>query len=154
MNRILNNLISYVSVNFEFLSLGIIASKDYKSNFGADYKIAITAIAISVIMMLISIATGIGLQKIREKVSAFNGDVIITYYDTNFSNDSQHPISKEQPFYPNFHSVDGIKHIQVTASKGGIIRTEAVLKAWSLKASVMILLGTLMNILLKDEFQI
>lgn len=76
-------------------------------------------------MMLISIATGIGLQKkIREKVSAFNGDIIITNFDTNFSNDSQNPISKEQPFYPTFKNIDGIKHVQVTASKGGVIRTE------------------------------
>lgn len=114
-------------MNFEFfIARRIIASKDYKSSISAPIiKIAITAIAISVIMMLISIATGIGLQKkIREKVSAFNGDVIISYYDTNFSNDSQHPISKDQPFYPDFHAVDGIKHIQITALKGGIIRTE------------------------------
>jgi lipoprotein-releasing system permease protein len=76
-------------------------------------------------MMLISIATGVGLQKkIREKVSAFNGDIVITNFDTNFSNDSQIPISKDQKFYPEFTSVDGIKHIQVTASKGGVIRTE------------------------------
>src|SRR5690554_731421 len=76
-------------------------------------------------MMLIAIATGLGLQnKIREKVSAFNGDIIISYYDTNFSNDSQHPISKNQPFYPEFKDVEGIRHIQATASKGGVIRTE------------------------------
>src|SRR5690554_122843 len=76
-------------------------------------------------MMLISIATGIGLQKkIREKVSAFNGDIIITNFDTNFSNDSQNPISKEQDFYPTFKNVEGIKHVQVSATKGGVIRTE------------------------------
>lgn len=76
-------------------------------------------------MMLISIATGVGLQKkIREKVSAFNGDIIITNFDTNFSNDSQNPISKDQDFYPTFKNIDGIKHVQVTASKGGVIRTE------------------------------
>ncbi len=76
-------------------------------------------------MMLISIATGVGLQKkIREKVSAFNGDIIITNFDTNFSNDSQIPISKNQDFYPEFTTVEGIKHIQVTALKGGVIRTE------------------------------
>ncbi|QNJ98247.1 lipoprotein-releasing system permease protein [Constantimarinum furrinae] len=75
--------------------------------------------------MLISIATGVGLQKkIREKVSAFNGDIIISNFDTNFSNDSQIPISKNQPFYPKFTTVDGIDHIQVTASKAGVIRTE------------------------------
>src|SRR5690606_6791886 len=76
-------------------------------------------------MMLISIATGVGLQKkIREKVSAFNGDIIITNFDTNFSNDSQNPISKNQDFYPSFKNIEGIKHVQVTASKGGVIRTE------------------------------
>ncbi len=114
-------------MNFEFfIARRIIASKDYKSSISAPIiKIAITAIAIGVVMMLISIATGIGLQKkIREKISAFNGDIIITNFDTNFSNDSQNPISKNQTFYPKFNTVDGIKHVQITASKGGVIRTE------------------------------
>lgn len=114
-------------MNFEFyIARRLITSKDRKSSISAPIiKIAIAAVAIGVVMMLISIATGIGLQeKIREKVSAFNGDIIITYYDTNFSNDSQHPISKNQTFYPEFKNVEGIKHVQATASKGGVIRTE------------------------------
>lgn len=114
-------------MNFEFfIARRIIASKDYKSSISAPIiKIAITAIALGIIMMLVSIATGVGLQKkIREKVSSFNGDIIITNFDTNFSNDSQNPISKNQTFYPKFKNVDGIKHVQVTASKGGVIRTE------------------------------
>ncbi|OAD90179.1 transmembrane permease [Aequorivita soesokkakensis] len=114
-------------MNFEFfIARRIIASKDYKSSISAPIiKIAITAIALGIIMMLISIATGVGLQKkIREKVSAFNGDIIITNFDTNFSNDSQNPISKKQDFYPTFKNIDGIKHVQVSASKGGVIRTE------------------------------
>ena len=114
-------------MNFEFfIARRIIASKDYKSSISAPIiKIAITAIALGIIMMLVSIATGVGLQKkIREKVSAFNGDIIITNFDTNFSNDSQNPISKDQPFYPDFSNIKGVKHMQVTASKGGVIRTE------------------------------
>ncbi|WP_347374315.1 FtsX-like permease family protein [Aequorivita sp. Q41] len=114
-------------MNFEFfIARRIIASKDYKSSISAPIiKIAITAIAIGIVMMLISIAAGVGLQnKIREKVSAFNGDIIITNFDTNFSNDSQNPISKNQEFYPSFKNIEGIKHLQVSASKGGIIRTE------------------------------
>lgn len=114
-------------MNFEFfIARRIVASKDYKSSISAPIiKIAITAIALGIIMMLISIATGVGLQKkVREKVSAFNGDIIITNFDTNFSNDSQNPISKNQDFYPSFKNVDGIKHVQITASKGGVIRTE------------------------------
>lgn len=114
-------------MNFEFfIARRIIAAKDYKSSISAPIiKIAITAIAMGLIMMLVSIATGVGLQKkIREKVSAFNGDIIITNFDTNFSNDSQIPISKNQDFYPDFNITEGVKHIQVTASKGGVIRTE------------------------------
>ena len=121
-----DNRISY-PVNFEFfVARRIIASKDRKSSISAPIiKIAITAIALGIIMMLISIATGIGLQKkIREKVSAFNGDIIITNFDTNFSNDSQIPISINQDFYPSFSNVEGIRHVQIIASKAGVIRTE------------------------------
>jgi len=75
--------------------------------------------------MMVSIATGIGLQqKIRQKVSAFNGHIIITGYNDNNSDVSTAPVSKKQNFYPKFTSVDGITHIQAVASKAGIIRTE------------------------------
>ena len=77
-------------------------------------------------MMIVSIATGIGLQeKIREKVSAFNGHIIISNFDDNQSQGSVTPISTHQDFYPKFKSVDGISHIQAVASKAGIIRTES-----------------------------
>ncbi len=114
-------------MNFEyFIAKRIISAKDYKNSISAPIiKIAVISIALGFITMLISIATGVGLQKkIHEKVSAFNGDIVISNFDTNFSNDSQNSISKNQDFYPDFKTVDGIKHIQITASKGGIIRTE------------------------------
>ena len=77
------------------------------------------------IMMIVSVATGIGLQqKIQEKVSAFNGHIIISNYDNNQSEITLTPISKKQDFYPEFKSVSGISHIQAIASKAGIIRTE------------------------------
>ena len=114
-------------MNFEyFIARRIVASKDYKSSSSAPIiKIAIVAIALGMVMMLISIATGFGLQKkVREKVSAFNGDIIITNFDTNFSDDSQIPISKQQDFYPDFNISDNVTNIQVTASKTAVIRTE------------------------------
>ncbi|NND87802.1 MAG: ABC transporter permease, partial [Flavobacteriaceae bacterium] len=113
-------------MNFEFfLARRIIAAKDYKSSISAPIiKIAITAIALGMIMMLIAVATSMGLQnKIRDKVSAFNGDIVITNFDTNFSNESLNPISINQDFYPEFNSVEGIIHVQATASKGGVMRT-------------------------------
>ena len=113
-------------MNFEyFIAKRIVSAREYKNSISSPIiKIAIVSIAIGFITMLTTIATSVGLQKkIHEKVSAFNGDVIISNFDTNFSNDSQNSISKAQDFYPKFTSVDGIKHIQATASKGGVIRT-------------------------------
>ena len=109
-----------------FIAKRLIAAKNHKSSISAPIiKIAIAAIAIGMIMMIVSVATGIGLQqKIREKVAAFNGHIIITNYDDNQSQVSISPISTHQDFYPKFKSVDGINHIQAVATKAGIIRTE------------------------------
>ncbi len=109
-----------------FIAKRLITAKDYKSSISAPIiKIAIAAIAIGMVMMIVSVATGIGLQqKIREKVSAFNGHIIISNYDNNQSEATLTPIVKNQKFYPKFNSVAGISHIQAVATKAGIIRTE------------------------------
>lgn len=109
-----------------FIAKRLITARNFKSSISAPIiKIAISAIAIGIIMMLVSVATGIGLQqKIREKVSAFNGQVIISNYDNNNSEVTLVPISKKQDFYPDFKSVPEVSHIQAIASKAGIIRTE------------------------------
>lgn len=109
-----------------FIAKRLITAKDNKSSISAPIvKIAISAIAIGMIMMIVSVATGIGLQKkIRDKVSAFNGQVIISNYDNNNSEVTLIPISKKQDFYPNFKSVPEVSHIQAIATKAGIIRTE------------------------------
>jgi len=109
-----------------FIAKRLITTKNYKSSISAPIiKIAIAAIAIGMIMMIVSIATGMGLQqKIRQKVSAFNGHVMISNYDENQSEVSVEPISTNQDFYPTFKGVEGISHIQAVATKAGIIRTE------------------------------
>ncbi len=109
-----------------FIAKRLITAKDYKSSISAPIiKIAIAAIGIGMVMMIVSVATGIGLQqKIREKVSAFNGHIIISNYDNNQSEATLTPIVKNQKFYPKFNSVAGISHIQAIATKAGIIRTE------------------------------
>ena len=85
---------------------------------------AVAAIAVGMVMMLIAIATGIGLQrKIREKLVVFHGHIQIFNYDNNASEVSIKPISINQDFYPTFKSVPQVTHIQAVATKGGIIRT-------------------------------
>lgn len=110
-----------------FIAKRLINAKGRKSSISAPIiKIAVSAIAIGMVMMIVSVATGIGLQqKIRQKVSAFNGHIIISNYDDNLSEVSVEPVSIHQDFYPQFKNVTGISHIQAVASKAGIIRTES-----------------------------
>lgn len=76
-------------------------------------------------MMLISVATGLGLNyKIREKVAAFNGHIQIFSYETNASNISGSPIAKQQDFYPSFPGVSGVSYIQAVIQTPAIIRTD------------------------------
>ena len=75
-------------LNYElFIAKRIIASKQHKNSVSSPIiKISILAIAIGIIVMLFSVATGVGLQKkIKEKISGFNGDIQIINYDSNNS---------------------------------------------------------------------
>lgn len=123
-------------MNYEyFIAKRIIGNKAYKSSISAPIiKIGIAAIAIGIVVMMVAIATGIGLQqKIRDKVVAFNGHVTITNYDSNNSQESVFPISTKQEFYPEFKSVEGVRHIQAVATKFGVIRTETDFEGLVLK---------------------
>ena len=109
-----------------YIARRLIGSREHKSSISAPIiKIAIAAIAIGLLMMIIALATGVGLRhKIREKVSAFNGHIQIYNYDNNISQVSVMPVSTRQAFYPDFQLTDGVRHIQAVATKAGIIRTE------------------------------
>jgi lipoprotein-releasing system permease protein len=123
-------------LNYEFfLAKRIIGNKSYKSSVSAPIiKIGIAAIAISIIVMLIAIATGIGLEhKIRDKAVAFNGHITISNFDSNASEGAQVPISKNQDFYPEFTAVEGVSHVQAVANKFGIIRTNTDFEGLFLK---------------------
>jgi len=113
-------------LNYElFIAKRIINAKHRKNSVSSPIiKISILAIAIGVIVMLFAVATGVGLQKkIKEKISGFNGDIQISYYDTNNSKVTITPISKLQDFYPDFQTVENVRKVQVYATKAGIIRT-------------------------------
>lgn len=113
-------------MKFEFLlAKRIISTKAYKSSISAPIiKIGIIAIALSVIVMLISISTGIGLQnEIRDKVSAFNGHIIISNFDSNNSDESNTPITVDNDLLMVVNSIYNIKSVNQIALKFGIIRT-------------------------------
>ena len=114
-------------MNYElFIAKRIIAGKKYKNSISSPIiKIAVTAIALGIVIMLIAVATGAGLQyKIRDKIAGFKGHIQIVNYDSNNSDVSTVSIKKNQLFYPKFKNIEGIKNIQVFANKGGILRTK------------------------------
>ena len=136
---------SHIDLNFEyFIAKRVIFNSGGKSTISSPIiKMAITAIAVGVVVMLIAIATGVGLQqKIREKLVVFHGHIQIFNYDNNASEVSIKPISLEQPFYPQFKDVPAVKHIQAVATKGGILRTPTTYEAILAKASARITIGT------------
>ena len=82
-------------MKFEFfIAKRIIRSNSYKSSVSSPIiKIGIIAVALSIVVMLISIATGIGLQnEIRNKIVAFNGHINVSNFDNNNSQESLSPL--------------------------------------------------------------
>ncbi|MFT7114024.1 MAG: lipoprotein-releasing system permease protein [Candidatus Azotimanducaceae bacterium] len=87
-------------------------------------NIAVGAIAISLIVIIIAMATGMGLQKtIRDKVAHFGGHIRITNFDFNNAAE-QSPISGNQEFYQVLKDKPKIDHVQKVATKAGLIKTE------------------------------
>ena len=71
-----------------FIAKRIIGSKSYKNSVSAPIiKIGILAISIGLIAMHIAIGTGIGFQnKIKDKISSFEGHIRVSTYENNSTN--------------------------------------------------------------------
>lgn len=120
-------------MNFEFfISKHII--RQGKGNLSAPaVRIAIISIALGLSTMILAISILHGFQReIREKVAGFAAHITITSYDFNKSLESS-PVMMNQSFYPGLDTSKGIRHIQVFATKGGILKTEDQMEGVILK---------------------
>ena len=114
-------------MSFEsFIASRFIRSKPYKNTISAPIiKISILSIVMGLVMMLISISSGVGLQKtIQTKISSFFGHISISNFQNNSSQSSLKPILIDQDFYTN-NSNKEINHIQAVAYKSGLIITDS-----------------------------
>ncbi|MDR4987342.1 MAG: FtsX-like permease family protein [Bacteroidales bacterium] len=106
-----------------------IAKRIGSAGFGNEFtglikKIAILSISLGLAVMIISMAVVTGFQnEIRNKVIGFGGHIQITNYDYNVSFEAV-PISKNQAFLSELKHIEGIRHIQMFATKPGIIKTD------------------------------
>lgn len=87
-------------------------------------KIAIAAVALSMMVMILATSLINGFQQtISEKVFGFWAHIIVTPYSSVGRLDDQ-PVSRASFIYQNPEAFDHVKHIQSTALIGGIMHAE------------------------------
>ena len=85
-------------------------------------RIGQVAVAIGIIVALVTLSTGIGARKeIKQKLADFNGHITVRPYNSNLSLNSD-TINLPKNYYPDF-PLEKVEHIQAIATKSGIIRT-------------------------------
>ena len=83
--------------------------------------------------MIIAVAVLTGFkQQIRDKIVGFGSNIQILNFDSNISLETI-PISDTQAFIPGIKEMKGIRHVQVFATKAGIIKTEEAIQGVVLK---------------------
>jgi len=86
-------------------------------------RIALTGVALGFSVMLVAIAVVSGFKhEISEKVIGFGSHIQVSNFDENNSYETQ-PISSDQSFIQQLKLDPEIKHIQVFATKAGILKT-------------------------------
>lgn len=95
--------------------------------------IAIIGIATGLAVMIIAVAVLTGFKKqIRDKVVGFGSNIQIVNFDSNLSFETT-PITEGQSFIPKIKNIRGVKHVQVFATKAGIIKTDEDIQGVVLK---------------------
>jgi lipoprotein-releasing system permease protein len=95
--------------------------------------IAIIGIAMGLAVMILAVAILTGFkQQIREKVVGFGSNIQIVNFDSNISFETV-PINEGQEFIPKIKNLPGVKHVQVFATKAGIIETDEDIQGVVLK---------------------
>ena len=108
-----------------FIAKRIISRRDGKKKISSPtIRIAIGGVAIGLAVMILTVSIVRGFQfSIRDKVEGFNADIQINNFDNNNSYEPV-PVSKEQAFLPALKQIPGVKHVQMYATKIGIIKTK------------------------------
>lgn len=87
-------------------------------------RIAIIGIVLGMAVMILSVGIVTGFRsEIRGKMIGFGSHINIGSFEEQEDKGSD-PIPIQQDFYPHLDTIDGIRHIQRTAYKPGLIQTE------------------------------
>ena len=95
--------------------------------------IAIIGIAMGLAVMILAVAILTGFkQQIREKVVGFGSHIQIMNFDSNISFETT-PVSDTPSFVTKIKQIPGIRHLEVFATKAGIIKTDKDIQGVVLK---------------------
>jgi lipoprotein-releasing system permease protein len=108
-----------------FIAKRIIFNKENRRKISSTVvRIAVIGISLGMAVMILSVAISAGFKNaIREKVIAFGSHIQLTDYELNNSFETR-PISRIHEFNDRLKNLQGIKHVQVFATKAGIIKTK------------------------------
>lgn len=96
-------------------------------------KLAILSVALGVAVMIISVMVVTGFRnEIEKKVTGFNTHIRINHFDNNNSYEET-PVDRNQNFYQGIKKNSAVQHIQVYATKAGIIKTSSEIQGILLK---------------------
>ncbi len=117
-----------------FIAKRIYSDKGISKRFSKSIvSIAVFGIAFGLLVMIMSVAIVTGFkQEVRNKVIGFGSHIQLVNYDSNASYATT-PVSENQPWLNQLKSIPGIKHLEVFATKPGIIRTDEDIQGIVLK---------------------
>jgi lipoprotein-releasing system permease protein len=117
-----------------FIAQRLIKGRREETSFSRPINvIAIIGIAMGLAVMILAVAILTGFkQEIRDKVVGFGSHIQIMNFDSNISFETT-PINGNQEFIPKIKAIPGIKHIEVFATKAGIIKTDEDIQGVVLK---------------------
>ncbi len=96
-------------------------------------KFAVSTIALGMAVMLVAIAVLTGFQtEIKKKISGFGSHIIIKNRDNNITYETT-PIVKDTNLYSRLQNKDGVRHVQLFATKPGIIKAKDEIQGIILK---------------------
>lgn len=117
-----------------YIARRIFSSKENRNNLSHRIvNIALFGIVLGLVVLILSVAIVTGYKsEVGRKVIGFGSHLQIVNLDSNQSFETN-PISQNQAFLPELKNIEGVRHVQIFATKPGIIRTDDEIQGVVLK---------------------
>ena len=120
-------------MNFEYFIAKRLTTGRMQSLSKPVVRISIVSIALGLALMIISVAVVIGFKNsVSEKVMGFASHIQLVLFDNNLSVQGK-PVSVDENLINQLLENKNIKHVQFTAQKAGVIKTDDQIQGIILK---------------------